>query len=274
MIIAILEKNPNSALDYTVDWSPWLPTGRTITTALLTVPSGITKASEANTTTTHSFRLDDGSDWTDYEIVTRVTLDNGQIDQRSLIIQVRLVEAVPAVDAADRAKALTQLLQWVQKDVSPPLTVDNIVSILNQHKAASTWAPNTSYTVGQKLLPPVRNGWWYEVVQPGTSQSGTRVFADWPTRFGQRLIDGTSDPQLILEVAGEDSAFRAIYSDPLSINVYDVRGAARECIQLRLQLGSQMVDESGVSFDQVTQHLEGLLKRFYPIRFPIRVVRA
>lgn len=279
MSIAIEQKDPNGINNFTLDWSAHLTAlgGLTILNSpapVWTVPAGLTQVTAGNTASTTTIRLSGGTDGADYELLCHVYLSDGQEEEQSLIIQVRHVEAGSSQDATDRSNALALLLRWIEKDVVPPLDQDKIEAILESHKVASTWKANTFYAMGQKLLPPVRNGWWYEVLQPGTSQSSNRPYNQWPIRYGSQFGDGSSDPQLILEVAGEDEIFRAEPSNPQSINCYDVRGAARECVQQRLQLGVQYVDEGEISFDQLTKHLEGLLKRFYPIRFPVKVMRA
>jgi hypothetical protein len=134
-------------------------------------------------------------------------------------------------DTEDQTSALALLLLWLQKDVVPPLTEPDIEAVLDNHKAATYWTPGTAYKIGQRILPPTRNGYWYKVIQPGTSQAGMRAFGEWPTRYGSTFGDGSSDPQLILETQDSDSIFRTHQADPLSVNVYDVRGAARECLK-------------------------------------------
>lgn len=178
-------------------------------------------------------------------------------------------------DAADRTTALSLLLTWLQKDVVPPLTQLEIEAVLDQYKVASYWAANTAYSPGQRILPPTRNGYWYQVVQPGTSQITSRAFNDWPTFYGSRLSDGSSDPQLILENQGTDSIFRINHSDPLSVNVYDVRGAARQCILLlRKTKAQQYITDDGDGAAAIFDRLDALANQFYPIRFPVTVVRG
>lgn len=277
MSIAVRQKDPEEIKPYTLSWAAYLSGlggGQTISGSTWTVPAGLTSVQQTNTTSTATIKISGGTDGQDYELVNHVVLSDEQELEEALTIQVRHVEAGSSQDATDRSNALALLLRWVKKDVAPPLEETDIEAILESHKIASTWTPNTFYAAGQRILPPVRNGWWYEVAQPGTSQGSTRTFSEWPTIYGARLVDGSSDPQLILEVGGEDSIFRAEPSNPSSVNVYDVRGAARECVQTRLQLATQMIDDGDVAFDQITKHLEGLLQRFYPIRFPMKVVRA
>jgi hypothetical protein len=178
-------------------------------------------------------------------------------------------------DTEDQTSALALLLLWLQKDVVPPLTESDIEAVLDKNKAATYWAPNTAYAIGQRILPPVRNGNWYKVIQPGTSQASSRFFHEWPTMFGARLVDGSSDPQLILENEGSDSIFRANQADPLSVNVYDVIGAARECLKtLRRSKAAQLVDDNDSGVAVLFERWDRLAEQFHPIRFPVRVVRG
>lgn len=88
MSIPTRDKDPSAVLDYVFDFSPWLPSGDTISTATWTVPSGITKLSESNTTTTATVWLSGGTARTIYRIVCRFTTANGRTDERSIDINV------------------------------------------------------------------------------------------------------------------------------------------------------------------------------------------
>jgi hypothetical protein len=80
---------------------------------------------------------------------------------------------------------------------------------------------------------------------------------------------------LILENEGSDSIFRTNQADPLSVNVYDVRGAARECLKtLRRTNAADLIDKSGAGMAVLFDRWDRLAEQFHPIRFPVRVVRA
>lgn len=77
-------KAPNDVLDYTWDWSVWLPTGDTISTVTWTVESGITKESSpapSNTTTTATVWIGSGTAGTTYTITCQITSTAGRIAQ-------------------------------------------------------------------------------------------------------------------------------------------------------------------------------------------------
>lgn len=69
-----IQKDPNAALDYTVDWTDWLATiSATISAVVWTVPAGLTLASQANTTTTATVFLSGGTPGTDYDVSCKIT---------------------------------------------------------------------------------------------------------------------------------------------------------------------------------------------------------
>lgn len=165
-------------------------------------------------------------------------------------------------DAADRAAARAELVSLVQPDSSPALTSEgdgsDIDTILDRHRRATTWAAETAYTVGDVVLPTVRNGRRYVCVRGGTSGGDEPAF--WPTRQGARLTDGDDDPQLLWAEDG-----------PGFNNIYDVRAAAHEAWLLRatrsagqfdLVLGGQRFNQS-----QVYEHCMKMAATFAPIMF-------
>ena len=86
--IAVFYKDPDAVLDYTIDWETWLDSD-TISTSTWTVPSGITKASDTNTTTTTTIWLSGGTAGTSYDLLNRVVTAGGRTDDRTITIIVR-----------------------------------------------------------------------------------------------------------------------------------------------------------------------------------------
>jgi hypothetical protein len=80
-------KDPNSTLDYTINWSSWLTTD-TISTVGWTIETGITQTATSNTTTTATIWLSGGEAGTEYTVTCRVTTTAGRIDERSIAIRV------------------------------------------------------------------------------------------------------------------------------------------------------------------------------------------
>lgn len=81
-------KDPNSVLDYTVDWTSWLSTSETISTSTWVVPAGITQSSASNTTTSATIFLSGGTASTTYKVVNRITTNQSRTDDRTLEIRV------------------------------------------------------------------------------------------------------------------------------------------------------------------------------------------
>ncbi len=74
------DKDPDSILDYTINWLTWL-NGDTIKTSTWTIPAGLTidpVGGETNTTTTTTVWLSGGTAGTTYTILNRI-ITNGRV---------------------------------------------------------------------------------------------------------------------------------------------------------------------------------------------------
>lgn len=89
MSTTVFSRDPDSVLDYLIDWTAWLDTD-TIATSTWIVPDGITKASDSHTATTTTIWLSGGTAGTGYPITNRITTAGGRTDDRT--IRVRVVE--------------------------------------------------------------------------------------------------------------------------------------------------------------------------------------
>ncbi len=78
-------KDPGGIIDYTVRWTTWL-NGDTISSSAWTIPAGITKVSEANTTTDAVIFLASGTVGTINEITNRVITAGGRQNDQTLSI--------------------------------------------------------------------------------------------------------------------------------------------------------------------------------------------
>jgi hypothetical protein len=82
-------KDPNSVLDFKVNWADWLQESETIATSNFTVPAGLTRDSQNNTTTTATVWLSGGTGGgTVYKVVNRITTNQGRTEDRTLEIRV------------------------------------------------------------------------------------------------------------------------------------------------------------------------------------------
>lgn len=89
-VIATFAKDPAAKLDYTIDWSPWLPAGDTITAAVWVVTGATVSASPppANTTRQCTVWLEAGTVDTDAYATCRVTTTAGRIDERTIRVRI------------------------------------------------------------------------------------------------------------------------------------------------------------------------------------------
>ena len=84
-------KDPAEVLDYTLDWDAELGTGEEISgTPVWTVPDGITKDSQANTTTTATIWLSGGTAGVEYAIACKITTNNSvaRVHEKTIVVPV------------------------------------------------------------------------------------------------------------------------------------------------------------------------------------------
>lgn len=84
----LIQKDPVAELDFGVNWAPWLG-GDTISNSAFTVPAGITKVSESNTTTVSTVWLGGGTAGAEYKIGVQITTVGGRTERRVFTIYVR-----------------------------------------------------------------------------------------------------------------------------------------------------------------------------------------
>ncbi len=78
-------KDPDSVLDYTINWLTWLD-GDTISASTWTVPSGLTKDSDTFGDSTTTAWLSGGTVGKEYSIVNHITTAAGREEDQTLII--------------------------------------------------------------------------------------------------------------------------------------------------------------------------------------------
>lgn len=90
MATRILQKTKDfrEVLDYDLDWSEWLEVGDTLSTSNWVVPSGITKDSDGNDTTSTTIWLSAGTVGESYVMVNIVTTAQSRTGVAILIIKV------------------------------------------------------------------------------------------------------------------------------------------------------------------------------------------
>lgn len=83
-------KDPQAQLDYTFNWSQWLPGGSTIASVIWTIPAGITQIASSFTNTTATVWVSGGTVGTTYTVTCRITTNAATplIDERSVTLVV------------------------------------------------------------------------------------------------------------------------------------------------------------------------------------------
>lgn len=99
MLFRKIPKDPNAALDFRFDWGsgkdprvpPWLADDETISTAIVTVPSGLTKESSEidDDGKTVLVWISGGIAGTDYVVACLVVTSASRTDERSMTISVQ-----------------------------------------------------------------------------------------------------------------------------------------------------------------------------------------
>lgn len=133
-------------------------------------------------------------------------------------------------DAEDKEAALEKLETLAQPDVEPTIS-NELEEILDRHKRASRWVTATALVYGDIILPTVRNGHVYRVITAGT----TTTEPTWPTTDESTVTVGAE-----FEEAGTDYE-----------NVYDLRGALRECWELKMAKASEFISSQDSGSEQM-----------------------
>ena len=84
----IFIKDPDSVLDYTVDWETWLDSD-TISASSWTIPTGLTEDSDTFGDSTATVWLSSGTDGRIYNITNHITTAAGREEDQTLIIRCR-----------------------------------------------------------------------------------------------------------------------------------------------------------------------------------------
>jgi hypothetical protein len=80
-------KDPNDILDYSIDFADWLGTD-TLATVTWTVPTGLTKGSQSNSSTVALVWLSGGTAGATYEVLCRITTAGGRTHDKSVKLRV------------------------------------------------------------------------------------------------------------------------------------------------------------------------------------------
>jgi len=83
--------DPNSVLDYTIDWTDWLAASETISASTWAVPAGITQTTPAPsfTNTGTTIWLTGGTLLTSYSVTNHITTNQGRQQDQTITLAVR-----------------------------------------------------------------------------------------------------------------------------------------------------------------------------------------
>src|SRR5262245_11856816 len=111
-----------------------------------------------------------------------------------------------------RDYAISQVILYGQIAQVPIIDdTEELPTIIDATQRATFWTASTTYEFGNVILPTVRNGHTYKCIVAGTSGTTEPI---WPKTDFRIVNDGTSDPVLRWQEAGQDYA-----------NVFDIRAA-------------------------------------------------
>lgn len=85
----VFQKHPDSVLDYAWDWSEWLEEGEKITSAVITIPSGLTLESQSDLDQKVIAWISGGTAKAKYRVTCHITTDHSPAreDSRSIFIK-------------------------------------------------------------------------------------------------------------------------------------------------------------------------------------------
>jgi hypothetical protein len=90
-----IEKDVEAVLEYTIDWSQWLPTGDIIVTSNFTVETiagdtdALAKVTQSNNNTLAIVKLNNGSSGKIYKVFNQITTVAGLTDRRYFRVKVK-----------------------------------------------------------------------------------------------------------------------------------------------------------------------------------------
>lgn len=84
-------KDPSDVLDFSLDWTDLLDTNDTVsaTPAVWTLPSGITKDSQSQTSTVTTLWISGGTSGTDYTVACQIVTTGSRTLNREAVLPVR-----------------------------------------------------------------------------------------------------------------------------------------------------------------------------------------
>lgn len=156
-------------------------------------------------------------------------------------------------DATERTSAIAQVTLYAATAYQPTLLTSEVETIVDSCRRAITWATATAYEYGATVRPAVPNGHYYKAIQAGTSGATEPA---WPTTRESEVADGTSEPQLLWQEAGQ--AMSSVYNVPLAIHKAWTLKAARAAHLVKLE---------GQNYQHLYEHCLEMARESQPLEF-------
>lgn len=123
-----------------------------------------------------------------------------------------------------------------QATLFPELDNNQLGNLIDQHKKYSTWTANTSYIVGDMVIPTVPNGRVYQCIIAGTSTTTEPTFPQIGYAVGQAFYDYSAlGPGEYYGLTWQDNGF-------ITQEVYDVRAAAKQAWLLKASIAANLAN--------------------------------
>ncbi len=129
----------------------------------------------------------------------------------------------------------------VDAATEPVLSNEDLAAILTKSQGAQTWAPNTPYKVGQRVLPTQGSGFWYIVTGTGVSGQTEPAWPDPRTLYGPYFNFYAHPGSFGMVFAVTDGTVQ-LWCDGRAGSMYDLKVAARAAWLLKAARSAALVD--------------------------------
>ncbi len=136
-----------------------------------------------------------------------------------------------------RLQAIKQLSDFCQATLYPELDNNQLGNLIDQHKKFATWLPNTTYAVGDMIVPTTPNGRVYQCIIAGTSTTTEPSFPSIGYAVGQCFYNDVGTPPNFYGLTFQDNGF-------ITTEIYDVRAAAKQAWLLKASIAANLANTS------------------------------
>lgn len=87
---SVVDKDPDSVLDWEWDWATWLPAGDTIASGTIIItPAGLTLNSSSNTSSSFIMWLSNGVSGILYDVTNRIWTTGGRKEDSTIFVRIK-----------------------------------------------------------------------------------------------------------------------------------------------------------------------------------------